>query len=187
LIPINVLGYSNWWWGNIRTTDAAANYAFMSLVFLSPLALMLFVWRLFPRSPAFLTIAIILPWAVWCGFLGLCSSATTVAVVVNGFDASYAYLHSVRRTNDRLALYRTNGGATTDWGVVVRQEEFILPGVVRVKRVHDYYHCYEAEITQLDEQRIRVRCTAVSTDGSPSSEPEATVMLAPHVLLGDDA
>jgi hypothetical protein len=38
------------------------------------------------------------------------------------------------------------GGATTDFGVVVRQEKTIFPGVRLVRQIDDYYPCADVMV-----------------------------------------
>ena len=45
-----------------------------------------------------------------------------------------------------ICLYRTDGGATTDYGVVLRQERTVLPGLRLVRRIDDFYPCYSLEV-----------------------------------------
>ena len=45
-----------------------------------------------------------------------------------------------------IRFYRTNGGATTDFGVVIRQERSLFPGVLLVRRLDDFYPCYSLHV-----------------------------------------
>ena len=51
----------------------------------------------------------------------------------------------------KVALYLTNGGATTDFGVVIRQERAMLPGILLVRRIEDFYPCQSLEVKSTDE------------------------------------
>ena len=50
----------------------------------------------------------------------------------NGFER----IHQIQ--ND-ISVYRTNGGATTAYGIVVRQERLLLPGLLMVKVLFKQY------------------------------------------------
>lgn len=54
-----------------------------------------------------------------------------------------------------LAIYRTNGGATTSFGIAVRQECRILPGLLRVRDVWDAYPAYEVRTQVLAPDRVQ--------------------------------
>jgi hypothetical protein len=51
----------------------------------------------------------------------------------------------------RVVLYLTNGGATTDFGVVIRQERVMLAGILLVRRIEDFYPCQSLEVKSTDE------------------------------------
>jgi hypothetical protein len=43
-----------------------------------------------------------------------------------------------------IAIYRLNGGATTDFGLLIRQERRVLPGLELVKNLDLFYPAYSA-------------------------------------------
>jgi hypothetical protein len=52
--------------------------------------------------------------------------------------------------DSQVRLYRTNGGATTDFGVVIQQEKGLLPGILLVRRLDFFSHCEALEATSTD-------------------------------------
>jgi hypothetical protein len=50
-----------------------------------------------------------------------------------------------------IRLYRTDGGATTDYGVVLRQERTVLPGLRLVRRIDDFYPCYSLGVASTED------------------------------------
>jgi len=68
-----------------------------------------------------------------------------------GFAMGFSYKDGRSRSFNRFAethwkgskirLYRTDGGATTDSGVVIRQERTLIPGLLLVRRLDDFYPC----------------------------------------------
>jgi hypothetical protein len=62
--------------------------------------------------------------------------ALSLPPLANEDDASFA---KIAQIDEQLAIYRTNGGATTDYGIVVRQEQRLVPGVLLVKQVFSKY------------------------------------------------
>jgi len=58
-----------------------------------------------------------------------------------GFDQ----IEEIQWKGSEIRLYRTNGGATTDFGVVIRKEKNLFPGLLLVRRVDDFYPCYSMD------------------------------------------
>jgi hypothetical protein len=69
----------------------------------------------------------------------------------NGRDLSFEPLSERQWNGSHVRFYRTNGGATTDYGLVIRQERAILPGVLLVRRLDDFYPCYSVDAREIDE------------------------------------
>ena len=79
------------------------------------------------------------PWQRWLG-LGACVLASIptgvvalvavfslVDTVAQGQDPGFEPIGELQGRGMALRAYRTNGGATTDFGVVLRQERVVLP------------------------------------------------------------
>lgn len=133
---------------------------------------MLFIWQV--RHPFFrfasgavndgvgLVAALTLPWWAVVEFLrvrrwwadAIAIIALLPLLVYSGVALLYSILErdgverfsEVEWRGSRICLYRTNGGATTNVGVVIRQEKTILPGVRLVRRVGDYYPCADVDV-----------------------------------------
>jgi hypothetical protein len=73
-----------------------------------------------------------LPFLLVVGFL-----AFSLPPFINEQDRSF---EKVGQVDEQLAVYRTDGGATTDYGIVVRQEQLVLLGVLLVKNIFNQYH-----------------------------------------------
>ncbi len=65
----------------------------------------------------------------------------------NGRDLGFDRFLETRWKESAVCFYRTNGGATTDFGVVIRQEKTFFPGIRLVRRIDDYYPCYSLDAT----------------------------------------
>ena len=72
---------------------------------------------------------------------------------VNAQDNSF---EEVARVSEYLAVYRTNGGATTAYGIVVRQEQPVFPGILLVRNVFSRYPL-EHVACQLSGPRLTIR------------------------------
>jgi hypothetical protein len=59
-----------------------------------------------------------------------------------------------------VRLYRLNGGATTDYAMVVRHERTLLPGVRIVRNIENRYGCGALSVTPLPDGISIAGCSA---------------------------
>ena len=69
---------------------------------------------------------------------------------------SFMPIHHLNLESFSVMAYRTNGGATTDFGVVVRQEKEIVPGVLLVKQLYSKNHRADILIKRLNDSVIEI-------------------------------
>jgi len=79
-----------------------------------------------------------------------------------------------------VRFYRTNGGATTDFGVVIRQERTLLPGVLLVRRIDDFYPCFSLDAISADHG---ITITAKRSDCSAFADQRREYRLKPFVYF----
>jgi hypothetical protein len=81
----------------------------------------------------------------------------TIFIIQDGHDASFERIKSIQLQSSNLVVYRTNGGATTDYGLVIRQQKQILPGLSFVRDLHNQYRCYDVpQYKMLNESSIEL-------------------------------
>jgi hypothetical protein len=56
-----------------------------------------------------------------------------------GKDLSFECINEINHHNSKIKVYRTNGGATTSFGIVVREEKEILPGIFYANKLFNKY------------------------------------------------
>jgi hypothetical protein len=61
-------------------------------------------------------------------------------------DLSFDRFSEMPWKGSTVRLYRLDGGATTDYGVLIRHELAILPGVYVVRNLDSFYHCYSINL-----------------------------------------
>jgi hypothetical protein len=83
-----------------------------------------------------------------------------------GIDASFEKIEYVKMKHSNVGIYRADGGATTDFGIVIRQELSIVPGILLVKNLYDRYHMSDATYKIIDDGTISI----VMTDGVESEK-----------------
>jgi hypothetical protein len=76
---------------------------------------------------------------------------------IGSSDGIYTPLrHLALPQGGRLTVYETDCGAPCDFGVVVRQERAILPGVLLVRDIFSVYPAEDAEVDITAPDRVRV-------------------------------
>ena len=55
-------------------------------------------------------------------------------------DKSHEKIHQY---NNDIVVYRSDGGATTDFGIDIVKEKKLIPGVVIIKGLYSTYHQYD--------------------------------------------
>jgi hypothetical protein len=96
-----------------------------------------------------LAIAAILPLLLY-SFVFLFGLLMTALAYNNGHDLSFDGFAETPCKGSDVRFYRTNGGATTDYGVVIRHEKILFPGVLLVRTIDNFYPCYSLDATPTD-------------------------------------
>lgn len=103
--------------------------------------------------------------------LGTCALLTAGDTARRGVDHSFAPRRTLRLGPARVRVYRTNCGAPCDFGVVVRHERALLPGLLLVRDVGRWYHAQDATVRPIPGG---IEVTVVPTD------PRYRVPVGPH-------
>ena len=74
---------------------------------------------------------------------------------IKGKDYSFEKILTYKIGKNQLSVYRTNGGATTDFGIVIRKEEKILPGLLYTKIIYSRYRACNAELYKINNKKIK--------------------------------
>lgn len=164
-VVIHVLLLLNWLYGSLRFTVPALNYAALIVGLLCSWSLVVVAFRLPVRSVGKLLIAP-LPslWATGCSLLALSTALGLFSLVIDGVDGSFEPIGVHNFGSQRLVAYRTNGGATTSFGIVVRQELPIIPGVMLARPVYSVYPGRDVSISRVDERTFRFESPPYDTD-----------------------
>lgn len=148
----------------LRLWHPAANQLF----FLVGLSLpWMAAWRLMRARPVALRAIALLVLAIpclWSGLWMLLAGSNLGRTLRSGHDGSFEPIAELATPGGRLRAYRTNGGATTDFGVVIREEKGVFPGLYRVRRIDSRYHTYGARLERLPQHRVRVIWNANDAD-----------------------
>ena len=69
-----------------------------------------------------------------------------------GLNPAFERIHRIDFNNYQVSIYRTNGGAMTSFGVIIRQEKIILPGILLVKNLFRKYPASDAQYKKVGNQ-----------------------------------
>jgi hypothetical protein len=93
-----------------------------------------------------------IPFAICAVLLPL---ALVITMVGGGPITGYEILDSLELPHSTIIAYRTNGGATTDYGIRIVQEMSVFPGLVFAKNLHDGYHEHTATLKALQPDSVQ--------------------------------
>jgi hypothetical protein len=102
---------------------------------------------------------------------GTCAAGTTADAAGDGVDGSFAPIRTVSLGASRVRVYRTNCGAPCDFGLVVRHERPVLPGLLLVRDLAGWYHAADARLAP-DRAAVRVTVTDTSRGYRGPSGPQ---------------
>ncbi len=179
-VGIHVLLLLNWLYGSLRFTAPALNYAALIVGLLCSWSHVVVVLRLPVRFVGKLLIAS-LPslWAAGCSPFALFTTLGLSLLVTHGVDASFEPISVHDFGDQRLIAYRTNGGATTSFGIVLRQELPIIPGVMLARPVYTVYPGHDVSISRVDERTFRFESPPYDTDRR--SRPDIRTVQLPAI------
>jgi hypothetical protein len=90
-------------------------------------------------------------------------------------DPGFQPLWNEQRGASKVVLYRSDCGATCDFGLVLRQERRILPGLQIVRFLHSWYRAYEATVNPISPNRLRVEIAPYPDDRAKSIIDTVTI------------
>ncbi|MEA2165094.1 MAG: hypothetical protein QOK37_3221 [Thermoanaerobaculia bacterium] len=157
LLAAFVLVLANWSHPVVRLEPAWINppalLTAFTLPWLATVSLMKAVRTAWDRV---LMVCVLLPFTLYtltCGpFIGM----EAVDSLRDRSNPGFEFVRSEAVFPGRISLYRTNGGATTSFGIAVRHELRIVPGVVLVRELEGFYPAFDGTVAVLSPNRVRV-------------------------------
>ena len=141
----------------IRFDNLYANSIVGLILYFSPIcALVLVIKEKFKTKYLKTTLATLLAVASLVSLLPISFTVLDFASLNGGIDPSFEKIRSQDLGSSRIVTYRTNGGATVDFGTVVRLEKPILPGVYIKRDLLDIYHASDVEFSVVGQDYIRI-------------------------------
>ncbi|WP_434632476.1 hypothetical protein PQ689_11990 [Thermoanaerobacterium thermosaccharolyticum] len=78
------------------------------------------------------------------------------ATITLNVNEAFMPIHNIKFDSSSVVVYRTNFGATTDYGITVRQEKEIIKGVLLVKNLVRKDHVYDISVKKLSDNAVEV-------------------------------
>lgn len=136
----------NYLYPMIRFENAYNNLVFTAIVLLIPMVLFLQSFRLKNLLVKIVSVLSL-------GVLSLASLFLILVVVLkismlstSGYDPSFEELRTLQVDEYKVTAYRLNGGATTAYSMVVRQEKNLGLGLMMVKELYSQYRKGDVEL-----------------------------------------
>jgi hypothetical protein len=152
----------------LRLSSSLANHVVLAAALLVPWPLAVASWWLRPWPArvigliggAALGLAFLLPAGI--------TLLDMAAVLRQGHSEAFLLTSEVQLLGTRVRAYQTNGGATTDYGLVVRQERALVPGLLLVRNLFGQDHARGGRLEPVGNDQIQIypRGDAVDAPGS---------------------
>ena len=165
-LAITALASANWLHPLVRFSWAPANPAFMGLVFLLPILALVLAFRLPNRRVKWLAVACLFPVALLGALLAILASAELAFALQGGFTNGLRPTDRLDVPGGRLMAYDTNCGAPCDYGLLVRQESSVVPGIILVRRLLYLPHSVGGRFERAANDDVRVITHIDGVDGA---------------------
>jgi hypothetical protein len=135
---------ANWHYPVLRLGSASLNHLFLLLSFPLPwlaAGAFLYLPKVWDRAVATL---FLLPALAYSAFFAPCTAIDTAITIREGYDSGFQPISTVPMGGYRVTIFRTNCGATCSYGIALRQERRLVPGVFLVRRLEGFYPAYDA-------------------------------------------
>lgn len=153
LVLIYILGLLNFFFPKLRFQYPLANQIFMLFLLFIPWILVVngFLFKRLLLKILNL-IFLIIPCLIALPF----AFFIIVGIVTSSYQNAFMPIHHLNLKSFSVTAYRTNGGATTAYGIVVQQEKKILPGVLLVKKLYKEYPGEDILIKRISDNVIEI-------------------------------
>ncbi|MCG7533687.1 hypothetical protein [Pseudoalteromonas sp. OOF1S-7] len=152
----------------LRFIDTRLNYLFvMSLAALLPITL--FLWSAYRKSTLaeMIGLGASLCLAVPCYLVFIVAKSNAAAIGKNGVDASFEAINRISNGAYQYVLYRTNGGATTSFGLMLRKERELGLGLKVVSVLYSKYPASQSTLELTEQSQIKMLIQPYSKHDQP--------------------
>lgn len=141
----------------LRFEEAKYNYLFVSILSIAlPLSIFLSSFTL-KKWARIMTIIISIVVAFPSMIVFFFASESFSDISVEGVDTSFDKISEVESNGSTYRLYRTNGGATTSFGLVLRKEAKLTSNIKTVKVIFSKYQAREGTLMLINKNSLELR------------------------------
>lgn len=141
----------------VRFENIYVNEIVGLILYLFPIYVLVLISKAKFEKRFFKTILFILFSIISLGsLLPISFNLLTLSSVKNGVDPSFERIQEMNIGSWKVVTYRTNGGATVDFGVLVRTEKPLLPGVYIKRDLIDIYHVSDIKFSTASPDSIKI-------------------------------
>jgi hypothetical protein len=133
------------------------------LFWLTPLLLLVLATQVRQRSWRIVATAS-MTFLVFLSAFPACFASVELTDMSHEQDPEFEPIWNQQRGASKLVLYRNNCGATCDFGLVLRQERRIAPGLRLVRFLESWYRAYAATVIPISPNRLRVEIAPYPDD-----------------------
>lgn len=149
----------------LRFEETKYNYLFvMVLCILLPLSLILTSLNLKERANRYGCLAVSLLLILPASFLYMVVSTDYDKLSRGAVDGRFEKIDEIEVGESKYRLYRTNGGATTAFGLVLRKESAISEHINVVEVIFSKYQAAESTLRLIDKNSIELQIEPYSKD-----------------------
>lgn len=155
LIIIFLLSFLNSVIPVLRFENIKFNYYYFLIIVIAIPVLLLLNGLKFSKTPKIIN-SLILLIPILLSIIFTIFIYYDLKLIKDDYDPSFEKIKSFQFDNNFVNVYRTNGGATTDFGIIVRNEREIFPGILLVKKLYSEYHRYKIEAKKIGNNTIQI-------------------------------
>ncbi|MBO1520716.1 hypothetical protein [Oceanisphaera pacifica] len=142
----------------LRFVNTKYNYLFvMVLAIILPISA--FFWSTLRDTKSVKVIGVIISvcLAIPCFLTFTFAKLDYADITTKGVDYSFEEINRLKVGDESYVLYRTNGGATTSFGLVLRMEKEIALGINAVNVIYSKYKASESSLELTNENQIKMQ------------------------------
>ncbi|NRB41483.1 MAG: hypothetical protein HRU20_23930 [Pseudomonadales bacterium] len=141
----------------IRFEETRYNYLFvMGLCFFLPFSMIMTSLSLKETKNKVLVFSTAFALSFPCSIVYFFANSEYRSIREKGTDFSFEKIREVTVSGVDFRLYRTNGGATTSYGLVLRKEVSILSGLKTVESIFSKYKASESSLIVTEDNKIQL-------------------------------
>ena len=179
LFGLYLIGIVNELWGGLRFESPAWNYWFALCLNQIPLILLCVALTVGRRWKIVASLAL-LPLVLTSLVISLFTALSLQDISLDGVDPGFERIETIEWAGTRIQVYRTNAGAPTPFGIAVRHEMTVLPGILLVKTIYSNGRAEDPTVHLAGKDRLQIDIPKQGPDRTPE---KCQVPLKRHIFF----